>query len=191
MVFSGQASRRSSLLQNRLSPKDKDRNTPCAQQQAAASARFPSLPTMSGIGVRFVSDEVKRDHRDLEELYKRLLQAVDDDGGGGGGGGHDDQGSEGTMTATAALLQSRFSWELARHLVAMQLFVFPGTEQRADEGNGKALRRRGDLAAVSVTFFSLFFFFRFPVSGGVGDGCWEEVPLPISMKGERVILRAY
>lgn len=125
---------------------------------------------MSGIGVRFVSDEVKRDHRDLEELYKRLLQAVDNDGDGGGDG---DQGSGGTTTTTAALLQSRFSWELARHLVAMQLFVFPGTEQRADEGNGKALRRRGDLAAVSLTFFSLFFPFPFPVSGGVGDGCWE------------------
>lgn len=92
-----------------------------------------STTTMSPhIGVRFVSDEIKRDHRDLEILYKGLIQAVDE---------CDD--------TAAAALQNQFSWELARHLVAMQLFVFPGTEQRADEGNGKALRRRGDLAAVS------------------------------------------
>lgn len=95
---------------------------------------FPSSTTIMSppIGVRFVSDEIKRDHRDLEILYKGLIQAVDE---------CDD--------TAAAALQNQFSWELARHLVAMQLFVFPGTEQRADEGNGKALRRRGDLAAVS------------------------------------------
>lgn len=96
-----------------------------------------SLPSSTSImsppiGVRFVSDEIKRDHRDLEILYKGLILAVDE---------CDD--------VAAAALQNQFSWELARHLVAMQLFVFPGTEQRADEGNGKALRRRGDLAAVS------------------------------------------
>lgn len=91
------------------------------------------LSTMSPpIGVRFVSDEIKRDHRELEILYKGLVQAVDE---------CDD--------TAAAALQKQFGWELARHLVAMQLFVFPGTEQRADEGNGKALRRRDDLAAVS------------------------------------------
>lgn len=90
------------------------------------------------IGVRFVSDEIKRDHRELEILYKGLIQAVDE---------CDD--------AAAAALQNQFSWELARHLVAMQLFVFPGTEQRADEGNGKALRRRDDLAAVSFSNASL------------------------------------
>lgn len=93
----------------------------------------PSPSTnMSPIGVRFVSDEIKRDHRDMEILYKGLIQAVDE---------CDD--------TAAAALQNQLSWELARHLVAMQLFVFPGTEQRADEGNGKALRRRGDLAVVS------------------------------------------
>lgn len=89
-------------------------------------------PIMSRIGVRFVSDEIKHDHRDLEILYKGLLQAVDE---------CDDE--------AAAALKNRLSWELARHLVAMQLLVFPGTEQRADEGNDKALRRRSDLVTVS------------------------------------------
>lgn len=84
--------------------------------------------------MRFISDEVKRDHRDLEILYKGLIQAVDEG---------DDQ--------TAVQLQDQFSWELARHLVAMQLFIFPGTEQRAEQGNGNALKRRGELAAVSTT----------------------------------------
>ncbi|KAJ4417046.1 hypothetical protein N0V82_006400 [Gnomoniopsis sp. IMI 355080] len=86
---------------------------------------------MPNIGVRFVSDEVKRDHRELEILYKGLIQAVDE---------CDD--------TAAVALQNQLSWELARHLVAMQLFVFPGTEQRAEEGNSNALRRRGDLATI-------------------------------------------
>lgn len=99
--------------------------------QHTEKPRSLQSPNMSGIGVRFVSDEVKRDHRELEILYKGLLQAVDE---------CDDQ--------AAAALQNHLSWELARHFVAMQLFVFPGTEQRADEGNRNALRRRGDLATV-------------------------------------------
>ncbi|KAJ4388848.1 hypothetical protein N0V93_006309 [Gnomoniopsis smithogilvyi] len=86
---------------------------------------------MSHIGVRFVSDEIKRDHRDFEILFKGLIQAVDE---------CDDM--------AAAALQNQLSWELARHLVAMQLFIFPGTKQRADEGNGKAIRRQGDLASL-------------------------------------------
>lgn len=85
------------------------------------------------IGVRFVSDEIKRDHRDLEILYKVVVQAVD----------------EGDDAASAGFKQ-QFCWELAVHLVAMQLFIFPGTNSRADAGNSVALRRRGNLALVST-----------------------------------------
>lgn len=84
------------------------------------------------IGVRFVSDEVKRDHRDLEIVYKALAVAI--------GEGDDD---------AAARLQRRFCWELARHLVAMQLLIFPGTNRSAEGGNAVAVKRRGDLSTVS------------------------------------------
>ncbi|CAN8096119.1 unnamed protein product [Discula destructiva] len=90
-----------------------------------------SRRVLSEIGVRFISDEVKRDHRDLEMLYKGLIQAVDSS---------DDE--------AAMQLQNQYSWELARHLIAMQLFVFPGTEQRADGGNSNALKRREELAVI-------------------------------------------
>lgn len=85
------------------------------------------------IGVRFISSAVKRDHRELEVLYKGLAQAVEEQD-------HD----------AVANLQARFCWELARHLVAVQLFIFPGTEARADAGNTVALRRRGELATVGL-----------------------------------------
>lgn len=98
----------------------------------SASQRRDSSTTTTSIGIRFVSHEVKRDHRDLEILYKGLLQSIE----------------EGDAQA-AAQLQSQFAWELARHLVALQLFIFPGTENRANAGNEIALRRRGDLAKVS------------------------------------------
>lgn len=92
------------------------------------------------IGVRFVSDEVKRDHRDLEILYKGLVQAMDDED-----------------AEAAAKLQDRFAWDLARHLAATQLLICPGTESRADEGNERALKRREELAEVRTRFFlSLF-----------------------------------
>lgn len=92
---------------------------------------------LTAIGVRFISHEVKRDHRDLEILYKGLMQAVD----------------EGDMEA-ALQLQNQFGWELARHLIAVQLFIFPGTEQRAEQGNSNALRRKGELGCVSVFWLS-------------------------------------
>lgn len=114
------------IIRNSTNSNNKEIKNPLSSLPSSTTIMSPP------IGVRFVSDEIKRDHRDLEILYKGLIQAVDE---------CDD--------TAAAALQNQFSWELARHLVAMQLFVFPGTEQRADEGNGKALRRRGDLAAVS------------------------------------------
>lgn len=100
---------------------------------------MPPRKSFSGIGVRFVSDEVKRDHRDLEILYKGLAQAIDEG---------DDQ--------TTAELQNKFCWEIARHLIAMQLLIFPGTNSRADQGNVIAVRRRGDLAVVSRLSFDRY-----------------------------------
>lgn len=94
----------------------------------------------SDIGVRFVSDEVKRDHRDLETLLAALLQTYNDDHD------HDDDNdnNDNTLASTREKLQDRFCWGLVRHLVAMQLFVFPGTDSRAKEGSLAAGDRQRD-----------------------------------------------
>lgn len=109
----------------------------------------------SDIGVRFVSDEVKRDHRDLETLLAALLQTYDD---------HDvvDKAStkndnDDNLASTREKLQDRFCWGLVRHLVAMQLFVFPGTDSRAKEGSLAAGDRQRDSWEVRPFLSSLLF----------------------------------
>lgn len=89
--------------------------------------------SISDIGVRFVSDEVKRDHRDLENLYEQLLQSI----------------NNGDDYETIGKIQNQFCWEFARHIIAMQLFIFPGTESRALQGNHIASERKSNLAVVS------------------------------------------
>lgn len=103
----------------------------------------------SDIGVRFVSDEAKRDHRDLEDVYQRMMASLTTataahDGAGGERNHHESQ-------KVVSELQGRFCWGLARHLIAYQLFVFPGTESRAKEGSKVAVERKRDLALVSFT----------------------------------------
>lgn len=100
----------------------------------------------SEIGVRFVSDEVKRDHRDLENLLAGLTadNNHDDD--------DDKTRDENASTSTTSQLgelQNRFCWGLVRHLIAMQLFVFPGTESRAKEGSLVAGNRQRESWVVS------------------------------------------
>ncbi|ROW15841.1 hypothetical protein VPNG_02474 [Cytospora leucostoma] len=88
-----------------------------------------SSPDRERIGVRYVSDAVKRDHRSLEKLYATLSDT----------GSTDDAEHK-------RELQQRFCWELARHLVAMNLFIFPGTSRRASQGNRSAMDRQKDFA---------------------------------------------
>lgn len=92
-----------------------------------------SSPDCNRVGVRYVSDAVKHDHRSLEKLYTALL-AGDDTGKPAGA---DQQQRE--------QLQQRFCWELARHLVAMDLFIFPGTTRRASQGSQNAKDRQAGL----------------------------------------------
>ncbi|ROW06165.1 hypothetical protein VMCG_04495 [Cytospora schulzeri] len=92
-----------------------------------------SSPDRERVGVRYVSDAVKRDHRTLEKLYTTL----------GGGGGGDSPPPDPELQRE---LQQRLCWELARHLVAMNLFIFPGTTRRASQGNQNAKDRQADLA---------------------------------------------
>lgn len=100
---------------------------------------MPSPPKSPSIGIRYISDAVKSDHRLLEKILADLSSPT-------------------TTTAPGAhrALCSRLSWELARHLVAMELFIFPGTAHRAKQGSQAAQERqvemerlRGRLRALS------------------------------------------
>lgn len=98
---------------------------------------MPSPPKLnSEIGLRFISDAIKRDHRDLEKLCASLSSAVLEP--------HAREGEE-----VVEEVQKKLTWNLARHLVGMSLFVFPGTETRAAQGSEMALRRKGEYDEVS------------------------------------------
>ncbi|KAI3400804.1 hypothetical protein diail_2014 [Diaporthe ilicicola] len=93
---------------------------------------MPSPPKSPSIGIRYASDAVKSDHRLLERIHASLVSPSP------------------TTTTTASpdgqrALCSRLSWELARHTVAMELLVFPGTAQRARQGSQAAQARQRDL----------------------------------------------
>lgn len=116
------------------------------------SSPTTSSPERERIGVRFVSDAVKRDHRSLERLYTALLADTD---------GVPDRRRE---------LQRRLCWELARHLVAMNLFVFPGTTRRASQGNENARGRQQDFAVLRERLLDL----EAAGGGREGDGVVED-----------------
>lgn len=90
---------------------------------------MPSPPKSPSIGIRYISDAVKSDHRLLERLYASLTSS-----------------SPTTSQKDQRAPCSRLSWELARHLVAMELFIFPGTAHRAKQGNQAAQERQRDMA---------------------------------------------
>lgn len=105
---------------------------------------MPSPPKSPTIGIRYISDAVKSDHRLLERLYARLSPPAPL--------ASPPPSPTTTTTTTSSSSQqgqralcSRLSWELARHLVAMELFIFPGTARRAREGNRGAQERQRDL----------------------------------------------
>lgn len=90
---------------------------------------MPSPPKSPSIGIRYISDAVKSDHRLLERLYTSLAAS-----------------SSTSSPHSQRALCSRFAWELARHLVTMELFIFPGTAHRAKQGNHAAQDRQRDMA---------------------------------------------
>lgn len=101
---------------------------------------MPSPPKSPTIGIRYISDAVKSDHRLLERLLERLLAKL--------------SSSSSTKTPSTTTpdddhqraLCPVLAWELARHIVAMELFIFPGTAHRAKQGNAAAQERQRDMA---------------------------------------------
>ncbi|KAL1852440.1 hypothetical protein Daus18300_012199 [Diaporthe australafricana] len=124
---------------------------------------MPSPPKSPSIGIRYVSDAVKSDHRLLERI----------------------QASLSSPPATDSLeirhaLYSWLSWELARHIVAMELFIFPGTAHRAKQGNQAALDRQRDLEQLRE---ALRAFSAATAKAGDGD---EKVRVALEDLGEHL-----
>lgn len=98
---------------------------------------MPSPPKSPSIGIRYISDAVKSDHRLIERLHASLVSPKPT-----------------TTPDHQRALCSQLSWEVARHLVAMELFIFPGTGHRAKQGNEAAQERQRDMAELRGTLLS-------------------------------------
>jgi hemerythrin superfamily protein len=61
-----------------------------------------------------ISDTIKNDHRELEACYEKIVGLVDPD--------------------EKALWQNQFAWELARHVDAEELLVYPAVEKKVPNG---------------------------------------------------------
>lgn len=110
---------------------------------------MPSPPKSPSIGIRYISDAVKSDHRLIERLHASLVSPPPN-----------------TTTDDQRALCSRLSWELARHLVAMELFIFPGTAHRAKQGSQAAQERQRDMARLRGALRS----FSAATAGEAGPG---------------------
>lgn len=98
---------------------------------------MPSPPKSPSIGIRYISDAVKSDHRLIERLHASLVSPKPT-----------------TTPDHQRALCSQLSWEVARHLVAMEFFIFPGTAHRAKQGNEAAQERKRDMAELRGTLLS-------------------------------------
>lgn len=98
---------------------------------------MPSPPKSPTIGIRYISDAVKSDHRLLERLLAKLASPSSTKTPSTTT--PDDDDHQRTLCPVLA-------WELARHIVAMELFIFPGTAHRAKQGNAAAQERQRDMA---------------------------------------------
>jgi hypothetical protein len=72
-----------------------------------------------------ISDAIKKDHRELEQYYKNIINAKDSD--------------------EATRWQNQFTWELARHSIGEELVVYPVFEKLlGQEGKQMADKDRAD-----------------------------------------------
>jgi hemerythrin-like domain-containing protein len=71
-----------------------------------------------------ITDAIKKDHRELEEYYEKIVNSVDED----------------EMTA----YQNQFTWELARHSIGEELVVYPAFEKNVPNGKEMAEKDRSE-----------------------------------------------
>jgi hemerythrin superfamily protein len=77
-----------------------------------------------------ISDAIKKDHRELEAHYDRIVNSVD----------------ENEKTA----YQNQFTWELARHSHAEEILVYPEFERYIPGGKQVADKDRREHQAVTL-----------------------------------------
>jgi len=85
-----------------------------------------------------ISEPVKKDHRELEEYYHKILDAKDDD--------------EKTRWA------NQFTWELARHSVGEELVMYPQMKKSIEDGDAlveKDLREHQEVKEQLFKFQSM------------------------------------
>ena len=91
---------------------------------------YPTSYMMSTVTVA-----ISRDHRELADYYKEILNAPDND--------------------TATRWQNQFTWALARHLVAEELVLYPAFASILGE-RGRIIVDRGQFEHQDVSYLKLF-----------------------------------
>ncbi|EPS32149.1 hypothetical protein PDE_07108 [Penicillium oxalicum 114-2] len=77
-----------------------------------------------------ISDTLKKDHREIESYYDRILGATD--------------------KAEQIRFQNQFTWELARHSIGEELVVYPAFEKHVSSGYELAEKDRQEHQTVKV-----------------------------------------
>lgn len=81
-----------------------------------------------------ISDTIKKDHRELEAYYDKIINPKDQD--------------------EQVRYQNQFTWELARHSIGEELVVYPAFEQHIKGGKAMADKDRGEHQV--VCFYTSF-----------------------------------
>jgi Hemerythrin HHE cation binding domain len=77
-----------------------------------------------------ISEVIKNDHRELEDAYKKILNATD--------------------TNEKIKWQNQFTWELVRHSIAEELLVYPAMEKHISDGKRLADKDRAEHQTVCL-----------------------------------------
>lgn len=80
-----------------------------------------------------VSDAIKKDHRELEEYYNKIITSTD--------------------ISEKTRFQNQFTWELARHSHGEELVVYPAFEKELANGQSMADKDREEHQVVCILSF--------------------------------------
>ncbi|KAL1985735.1 hypothetical protein VTN96DRAFT_7483 [Rasamsonia emersonii] len=75
-----------------------------------------------------ILDTIKRDHREIEACYDRIIKSTDPD--------------------EQTRFQNQFTWELARHAVGEELVLYPALEKHLPDGHELAEKDRNESQTV-------------------------------------------
>jgi hemerythrin superfamily protein len=78
-----------------------------------------------------ISDAIKKDHRELEEYYNKIVNSIDED--------------------EKTRYQNQFTWELARHSHGEEIVVYPAFEKNLANGKSMADKDRDEHQVVRLS----------------------------------------